>query len=161
MDRMNGAALASMMIIPFREAKNPGGKRVLSATISTNDGFETGRKRLVRQECEGALPRGRARCCRHHHPWPPSHGGQTKWGAFAGARGRMGCGTHFLNRSAFPRGKRAENKLKTAIFGRGTSREKRLNVPLWARFRPLSGQPGIVGAAEVRRSLGRPGWKTS
>ena len=66
-----------------------------------------------------------------------------------GERG-MGCGTHFLNRAALQRGKQAENKLKTAIFGRGSTRKKRLNCPAFARFVPLSGQPGIV-AAMVRR----------
>jgi len=62
----------------------------------------------------------------------------------------MGCGTHFLNRAAFPRGKQAENKLKTAIFGRGTTRKKRLNCPTLADCFLLSVQPGIV-AAMARR----------
>ena len=43
-----------------------------------------------------------------------------------GERG-MGCGTQFLDGPVFRRGKRAENKLKTAIFGRGNHSQKTIN----------------------------------
>jgi len=37
---------------------------------------------------------------------------------------KMGCGTHFLNRAAFQRGKLAENKRKNRDSRRGTTRKK-------------------------------------
>jgi hypothetical protein len=72
-------------------------------------------------------------------PGPPSQGGQTKWGSFAGAGGRMGCGTHFLKRLAFQGGKRAESR----DFREGSIREKRPNVPLWPTL-----SHGLAGESE-------------
>ena len=50
--------------------------------------------------------------------------------------GEMGCGRHFLNRAAFPHGKRAENKLKTAIVDGGKQSGKSFKTASISRFYP-------------------------
>ena len=76
--------------------------------------------------------------------------GADKVGGVRRCGGRVGCGAHFLNLRPSSAAKKLRNKLKTAIFGRGTTGKKRLKCPISSHLVPLSGQPGIVGAL-VRR----------
>jgi len=60
----------------------------------------------------------------------------------------IGCGTRFLNRLAFQRGKQAEKR----DFRERSTREKTFKWTTLAQSVPLSCQPGI-GAALVRRGF--------
>ena len=66
----------------------------------------------------------------------------------------IGCGTRFLNRLAFQRGKQAEN----CDFREGGTREERLKVPLFPAFSPFPVSPGSSGpwsGAGISRALPR------